>query len=141
MWIAAQRAMIVVTCAAIAASGCAAHAGTRIAPMYAAPGSDGRTVLIEYVQKLPPGTAVRIDRVKGRTLRGTLMKATGERIFLQPKTRLPEGVIEISMDEVVGVMPDTPGGNNVARAIGVGAAAGAAAALGVFLIIIALVSD
>ena len=141
MWITVKRAMTVVTCAAIAASGCATHGGTRISPIYASPGSDGRAALIEYVQKLPPGTAVRIDRVKGRTLRGTLVKATGERLFVQPKARIPEGVIEISMEEVVGVTPDTPGGNNVARAIGVGAAAGAAAALGVFLIIVALVSD
>ncbi len=141
MWITVKRAMTVVTCAAIAASGCATHGSARIAPIYASPGSDGRTALIEYVQKLPPGTAVRIDRVKGRTLRGTLVKATEQRVFLQPKSRLPEGVIEISMDEVVGVTPDTSGGNNVARAIGVGAAAGAAAALGVFLIIVALVSD
>jgi hypothetical protein len=100
-----------------------------------------RAVLAEYVQKLPAGAAVRVDRTGARAVRGILMKATGESIFLQPKTRIPEPLFEIPLDEVVSVTPETRNGGHIGRAIGAGAAAGAGAALGVFLVIVAVLSD
>lgn len=98
-------------------------------------------MLVEYLQKLPPGAAVRIDRARGRSVRGTLMKATGQSLFVQPKTRLPEGVVEIPMDDVVRVTPDTQSGSNLGRAIGAGAAAGAGATLAIFMILVAALGD
>jgi hypothetical protein len=137
-----KHPMAVVMVAAIATSGCAATGATRIPSVPNDPqGSAGRAVLIEYVQKLPPGAAVRIDRAKGRSVRGTLMKATGQSLFVQPKTRLPEGVGAIPMDDVLRVTPDTQTGSNLGRAIGAGAAAGAGATLAIFLILIAAFSD
>ena len=138
----AKQAMAVVMSAAIAASGCATAGAMRIASVPSAPqGGAGRAVLVEYVQKLPPGAAVRIDRAKGRSVRGTLMKATGQSLFVQPRTRIPEGVVEIPMDEVLRVTPDTQSGSNLGRAIGAGAAAGAGATLAIFLILIAAFGD
>jgi len=129
-------------CAAIATSGCAATGGTRIGPVPSpSQGTASRAVLIEYVQKLPPGTAVRVDRTNGRSLRGTLMKATGQSLFVQPKTRIPEAIVEIPMDDVLGVTPVPQGSNNLGRAIGAGAAAGAGATLAIFLILIAAFGD
>jgi hypothetical protein len=137
-----KQAMALVMCAAVTASGCATAGATRIASVPSPPQeSAGRAVLVEYVQKLPPGTAVRIDRAQGRSLRGTLMKATVQSLFVQPRTRIPEGVVEIPIDDVLRVTPDTQSGSNLGKAIGVGAAAGAGAALGIFLIIIATFSD
>ena len=137
-----DQAMAVVMCAAMVTSGCATAGATRIASMPSAPqGSAGRAVLVEYLQKLPPGAAVRIDRTKGRSVRGTLMKATGQNLFVQPRTRIPEGIVEIPIDDVLRVTPDTQSGNNIGRAIGAGAAAGAGATLAIFLILIAVVGD
>ena len=137
-----NHAMAVVMCAAVAASGCAAAGATRIVSVPSPPGENaGRAVLAEYVQKLPPGTFVRVDRAKGRSVRGTLMKATDRSLFLQPKTRISEGVAEIGMDNVVSVTPITQGGSNLGRAIGAGAAAGAGATLAIFLLIIAAFND
>jgi hypothetical protein len=137
-----KQAMAVVMCAAIATSGCASTGATRIGPMPSpSQGAATRAVLVEYVQKLPPGTAVRIDRAKGRSLRGTLIKATDQSLFVQPKTRIPETIVEIAMDDVLGVTPVPPGGNNLGRAIGAGAAAGAGATLAIFLILIAAFGD
>jgi hypothetical protein len=139
---AAKQVMAGLVCVVIATSGCATTAATRIVSAPLAPhGTASRAVLVEYVQKLPPGTAVRIDRAKGRSLRGTLMKATDRSIFVQPRTRIPEGVVEIAMDNVVGVTPVPQGGSNLGRAIGAGAAAGAGATLAIFLILIAAVGD
>ncbi len=139
---AARQAMAVVICAAMATAGCASAGAVRTASVPSAPqGSAGRVVLVEYLQKLPPGAAVRIDRAKGRSVRGTLIKATGESLFVQPRTRIPEGIVEIPIDEVLRVTPDTHGGSNLGRAIGAGAAAGAGATLAIFLILIAAVGD
>jgi hypothetical protein len=138
----AKRAMAVLISVAMATSGCATTASARLAPVTAPPeGTASRAVLVEYVQKLPPGTLVRIDRAKGRSLRGTLMKATDRSLFLQPKTRISEGVVEIAMANVIGVTPVPQGGSNLGRAIGAGAAAGAGATLAIFLILIAAFND
>ena len=134
--------MAVVMCAAVAASGCATAGGTRRSSILAPPAEGaGRAVLAEYVQKLAPGTSVRVDRTKGRSVRGTLMKASGQSIFLQPKTRIPQGILEISLDDVLRVTPETQNGSNLGRAIGAGAAAGAGATVAIFLIIIAAFGD
>jgi hypothetical protein len=66
------------------------------------------------------------------------MKATGESLFVQPRTRIPEGIVEIPIDDVLRVTPDTQSGSNLGRAIGAGAAAGAGATLAIFLILMPL---
>jgi hypothetical protein len=142
MFMTFPRAIAVILCVTMAAAGCATTGTTRTAPAYV--GSQPNVtqrVLVEYVQKLPPGTLVRVGRSQGSSIRGTLMKATDQSLFLQPKTRIPEPTIEIPFDEVVGVTPEQKHGNSVGRAIGAGAAAGAAAALAIILIIIAVAGD
>ena len=54
------------------------------------------------------------------------MKATTESLFLQPATRRPEPIVEIPLAGVLSVTPQPREGNHVGRAIGAGAAAGAA---------------
>lgn len=133
------RTIALTLCAALATSGCAATAMGA-----ASRGSRSRTdpaVLADYIQRLPAGSAIRVERVSGSTLRGTLMKATDRSVIVQPRTRLPEPAVELSLDEVLSVTPDVSNGSNLGRAIGVGAAAGAGAALTVFVILIAAFSD
>ena len=131
-------------CCVVAAPGCATSAGGRIPPA-ATPGLSAadRAVMSDYVQRLPAGSTVRIERAQGRRVRGTLMKATATTIIIQPKTRLPEPPIEIPMDEVLSVTPESGNGNggNIAKAVGIGAAAGAGAALAAFFILIAAFAD
>jgi hypothetical protein len=142
MFITLHRTIALMLCATLAAAGCATSRATVIAPAYAGPQSSvTRSVLVEYAQKLPPGTLVRVNRAQGHTVRGTLMKATDQSLFLQPKARLAEPAIEIPFDDIVGVTPEQRNGNSVGRAIGAGAAAGAAAALSIILIIIAAAGD
>lgn len=137
-----SRPLVLALCAALALPGCATTGAGRVP---AATPDDRKVadpqVLAEYVRALPPGSAVRVERTGGRTLRGTLMKATETALIVQPRTRVPEPAIEIPLSDVLAVSLDAPGGNTVAKAIGVGAAAGAAAALAVFLIILAAFAD
>ena len=131
-----KRLVIAILCATLAAPACAGAGRMRVT---AAP-ADG-AVLSEFVQKLPPGAAVRVDRTGGTTLRGTLMKASSHSLVVQPRTRIPEPAVEIPLSEVLRVTPETSNGTNLGKAVGIGVAAGAGAALSVFLIIVAIFAD
>lgn len=137
-----RHAIALVLCVAIAATGCAASGARGVT---VAPGAHrqtaNRAVLAEYVLRLPVGSAIRVQRVGGDSIRGTLMKATDQDLVIQPRTRVPEPPVEIALADVVAVTPDSNGGHNLAKAIGIGAAAGAGAALAVFFIIVALYAD
>lgn len=121
----------------LAVTGCATTGGKGLTVVP----SGNRAVVAEFVQKLPQGSAIRVQHTDGRTLRGILMKATDQSLVIQPRVRVPEPPIEISLADVVAVTPDSNGGTNLAKAIGIGAAAGAGAALAVFLIIAAIYAD
>ena len=136
-----QRTAALLICVAVATAGCATTRTARAGASRSTPRPTDRAVLAEYVQKLPSGTTVRVDRAGGRAVRGTLMKATDQAVFLQPKTRIPEPLVEIPLDDVLSVTPETRGGSHIGRAIGAGAAAGAGAALAVFLVIVAAFGD
>ena len=132
---------VVWLCALLASGGCATTGATTPTIQNPASGAvASQAVLVEYVQKLPPGTDVRVSRVSSHSVRGTLMKATDQSLFIQPKTRVAEPMMEIPIGDVVEVTPQHHG-NSVGRAIGAGAAAGAAATLGIFLIMFAVYGD
>jgi hypothetical protein len=142
MFMTLQRTIALMLCVTLTAAGCATTGTTGAAPAYVGSQSNAtRNVLVEYVQKLPPGSLVRVARFQGHSVRGTLMKATDQSLFIQPKTRIAEPTIEIPFDNVVAVTPEQKSGNSVGRAIGAGAAAGAAATLVIFLIAFALGGD
>jgi hypothetical protein len=138
------RQTIALTLCAALMSGCASAGRPRVAsgaqnqPAVSRPGTDP-AVMAEYVQKLQLGIKVRVDLANGKTVKGTLMKATDRAIIVQTRTRLPEPPIELPLSDLVAVTPDSS--NGVGRAIGIGAAAGAGAALGVILLLIAVFSD
>lgn len=139
------RQAIALTLSAALMSGCATTGGPWMAvgrqpDASAVQTPANRSVLAEYVQKLQPGTRVRVDRVSGKAVKGTLMKATDTTIVVQARTRVPEPPIEIPLADVLAVTPERSNGG-VGKAIGIGAAAGAAAALGTILILIAVFSD
>jgi hypothetical protein len=133
-----------ILCAALATSGCATTGMTQsvVSPSPTGDKLADRAVLAEYVQRLPAGSAVRIERTHRRTLRGTLMKATDRALFVQPRTRIAEPAIEIPMDDVIGVTLETASnGASVGKAVAAGAAAGAGVVLAMILISLALWSD
>ena len=128
---------LLLTCI-LAAPGCATSGG-RVSPQTEL--AVVTPAIAEFVQKLPLGSALQVDRRQGRSVRGTLLKATADLVIVQPSTRLPEAPVEIAMTDIVRVQPTTSNGRSLGKAIGVGAAAGAGAALGVFLILLAIFSD
>jgi len=136
-----RQAVAAMLCAALASSGCASTGVVQVSP---APSGDriaDRAVMAEYVQKLQTGATVKVERTHRRTVRGVLMKATDHLIVIQPRTRLPEPAIEIPLDDVLAVTLESKSGNSIGRSIAVGAAAGAAVILTMFLISAALWMD
>ncbi len=140
-----RRMIVLALCVTVAAPGCASarlnHAGVAVA---SAPdpgqGVDPAT-LADYLKTLPLGKTIRVERVDGRSLRGMLLKVTDRSLTFQEKTRIPEPAIEIPFSEILRVTPDNKNGTNVAKTIGIGAAAAAGAVLTVFLILVAAYGD
>jgi hypothetical protein len=136
-----RRAVALMMCTALVAPGCATTRATRVQTTGPSAGATNHSMLAEYVQKLTPGSVVRVERTAGGSLRGTLIKATDRSVVVQPRTRLPEPPVEVALGDVLSVTPESPRGLNIGKAIAAGAAAGAGAAFAVFMIIVAAYDD
>jgi hypothetical protein len=133
-----KRLAAVLMCVVLATSGCATVAGGSRLSVSGAAGSDPR-LMAAYVEKLPIGAVVRADLADGRSLRGSLMQVTQDAFIIQPRTRLPETPVEVPFSEVSRVSLE-PSTSSIGRSIAIGAASGAAAALGVMLVLAAIFS-
>ena len=126
--------------AAMVTTGCASAGGPRVAtgPQ---PGVVDRSAMADYVQRLPAGSKVRVERTDGQTIRGTLMKATPDAIVVQKSTRVPEPPIELPIGSLTRVTLETGGHASTARSIGIGIASGVGAFFAILGIIAATWSD
>ena len=129
-----KRIIAAVITIALAASGCASATGSRMAAATPAPIVDVK-VMADYVERLPAGSRVRVDRTDGTSERGTLMKATASSVIIQRNTRLPEPPIEIAMANVARVTPENRGNASIAKSVGIGVAAGVGTFFGILAII------
>jgi hypothetical protein len=133
-----KKAVAVVLCAAVVGTGCASASGTRIVQPPQASVQD-KTVLADYVQRLPAGSKVRVERTDGSSLRGTLMKATPQSIVVQKNTRVPEAPVELPLDQLTRVTIDS--GSSTGKTVGIAVAVGVGATFGVLLLLAALIGD
>lgn len=138
-----RQVFCLILTAALALSGCASARATdnRIYTTRAVTG--GRQpidpkVMADYIRQLPVGSRVRLSRVKGDDIRGTLMKNDGDPVVIQRRARVPEAPIAVPLQEVLAVELDVPANGNPARTIAIGAGAAAAATLGVLLVLAAV---
>jgi hypothetical protein len=100
----------------------------------------GRDVVVDYARSLSAGTRVRLTTVDRVSVRGTLLKSTDTALFVQPRGRVAEPIVEIAMDRVASIEREKQG-NNIGRAVAIGGAAGAGAALGVFYLLVLAYTD
>ena len=126
-----KQAFAVLLCVALAAPGCASAHFSRasIAPRQMTVSPTDPAVMAEYVQKLPAGSRVRVDTMSGRTVRGTLIKASDDELVVQRNTRLPLPPEALPMTDVSRVVVEPASSNG--RLMAVGAAIGAGAAIGI----------
>jgi hypothetical protein len=134
--------LILILCAALTTVGCASATPRLTVSQLTSPQSpapQGGALVAEYVTRLPPGSKVRVERLNGKILRGTLMKATAEGLVVHENTRIPEPPVIVAMNEVARVTLE--GESSVGKSIGVGIASGAGGTMAVFLLLAALFSD
>jgi hypothetical protein len=106
------------------------------------PVTDQHATMAEFVQQLPVGSKVRVERTEGGAIRGTLMKAMADAIVVQKNTRVPEPPVEIALSSVTRVTVEGGGsGASTAKAVGIGVAAGVGGMLAFFAILAAVFSD
>jgi hypothetical protein len=96
--------------------------------------------MADYVQRLPVGSRVRVERTDGTSLRGTLMKSTADAIVVQKNTRIPEPPIEIPVAQLARVTIDG-GSASTAKAVGIGIASGVGAFFAILAIAFAASGD
>lgn len=130
-----RKLIATILTAAMITTGCASASGPRVAAA-PAPVIADTGAMAEYVQRLPAGSRVRVDRTDGTLLKGTLMKATAAAIVVQKNTRVPEPPIEIPLGQVARVMLENGSGTSTGKAVGIGIASG----LGVFFGILAILA-
>ena len=104
------------------------------------PSGTDSVLMASYVRQLPVGSRVRVTLADGKVVHGTLMKADGDPLVVQRRTRIPETPLQIQIRNVRAVELEKSSGGP-GRAIAIGAAAGAGTALGVLLILAAIFSD
>ena len=134
-----QRLIALVVSLAVASAGCASTRPPSAAPVTSpAQATDVDPVLMAaYVRQLPLGSRVRVTLADGRVILGTLMKTDGDPLVVQKHTRIPETPLQIQLRHVRAVELEKRNGGP-GRALAIGAAAGAGAALGVLLILAAI---
>jgi hypothetical protein len=136
-----KRLLALVLVAGMAAPACAARGGARVqvAPT-AVPSQRDRVVLTDFARQIPAGTRVRATTTDARTVRGTLLKTTGEAIFIQPRARVPEPLVEVPFSQLIMLEPEPEKqGSSAGRSAAIGASVGAGAALGTLFILAALI--
>jgi hypothetical protein len=98
-------------------------------------------VMADYIRQLPVGSRVRLSRLNGDDIRGTLMKNDGDPLVVQRRTRVPEAPVAVPLQNVLAVELDAPANGNAGRTIAIGAAAAAAGTLTVLFVLAAIFSD
>jgi hypothetical protein len=86
----------------------------------------------------PLGSKVRIQRLDGSRVSGTLMRVDDVMLTLKRNTRLPEAPITVTFDQIANIEREHGGGMGWGKAIGMGLGAGAGAILTILVIALQL---
>jgi len=135
-----KRMLAIVLCVSLGTSACASAGGPRYvtAPAPAASQSGSPVVdpavMSDFVQRIPAGSRVKVERAKGDTIRGTILKTTPDALVVQRNTRVPETPVEVPYSTIARVTLDDGRGSSVAKAVGIGVASG----VGSFFAILAI---
>jgi hypothetical protein len=87
---------------------------------------------------VPPGARVKVRTTDGRRLTATLMAVDDQHIIVKRLSRVPEPAMTIAFSDLSELRREERGSFSVAKAIGVGLAAGAGAILTLFAIAVTI---
>ena len=133
-----RQALALLLVFTLVSSGCASAAGGRVMPTRLAT-PNNQNQMADYVQRLPVGSRVKVERTSGQAVHGTLMSADAAVVIVQRATRIPEAPIRIPVSDISRMQIEER--SSWVKAAVVGAAAGAAATLGIFALLAAAFAD
>jgi hypothetical protein len=87
---------------------------------------------------IPLGVRVRVRTIEGQRLTATLMAVDDEGIVLKRRSRVPEPAVAIRFVDLTELRREDKEGFSVAKALGIGLAAGAGAILTLFAIAVTI---
>ena len=87
---------------------------------------------------IPLGSKVRVQRLDGSRVNGTLMRVDDDALTLKRNTRLPEASTAVAFDQIANIEREHGGGMSWGKAIGMGLGAGAGAILTILVIALQL---
>ena len=121
-----KQLLALVLCAVVATTGCASASMGRGAMQ--TPSVVNPSMMADYVQRIPAGSRVRLERSGGEVIHGTLMTASAQSVVIQRDTRIPEAPMEIPVGAIARLTLDNVRtGTSTAKAIGIGVASGVGA--------------
>jgi hypothetical protein len=127
--------LVLLLSTSLVTAGCSSASGGRVPVQMPTVGDT--TAMADFVQRLPAGSRIRVDRTDGHSMKGTLMRASAQAITVQAHTRVPEPPLEIPLNTVARVSLESAGGTSTAKAVGIGIAVGLGAFFGILAIIAA----
>ena len=133
-----RSAMAVVLAALVASSGCAS-AGARTRAGFPGLQPEERRLTATYVRQIPVGSRIRLRHATLGVVKGVLVQGDADPVVIQRRTRIPEPPLQVPLSEIVALELDTSSG--AGRAAAIGLATGTGAALGVFLVLVAIFAD
>jgi hypothetical protein len=82
----------------------------------------------KVAEAIPLGSKIRVQTLEGHRVSGTLMRVDSNAVLVKRDTRRPEPAMSIPFDQMGRIERSKEGGGvNIAKAIAIGAAAGAGA--------------
>jgi hypothetical protein len=87
---------------------------------------------------IPLGTAIKVQRLDGSRVSGTLMRIDDTAVTVKRNTRMPEPPMSITYDQIANMERERSGGMGWGKAIGMGIGAGAGAILTILVIALQL---
>ena len=92
----------------------------------------------QVASAIPLGSRVKVQLQSGRRLTATLLAIEADAIIVKRDARVPEPAVTIAFSELAHLQRDQKSGFGLAKAIGIGVAAGASAILTMFFIALSL---
>ena len=91
--------------------------------------------------KIDVGTEINVRLRNGQRFRATLVEARDESLLLQPRTRVPVPVQEVSYIDILSMERRTKGGIGPGKAAAIGVASGVGGFFAILAIMVAAVGD
>jgi hypothetical protein len=92
----------------------------------------------QLAARIPLGSRIKLQSRDGRRLTATLMTVTDEAIVVKRESRVPEPAVSVPYAELTRLKLEEKSGFTVAKALGIGLAAGVGAILTLFAIAVSI---